>query len=111
MYNAIFICSCCHRKLFFSNVTKLTQNLKGKIDSKKKDLLEHSITEEIEIEINGVLSSYLCHACKQHLMKGKLPPMSVKNGLLVHEHKDPELQLTELEANLISKNIVFMKIF
>ena len=37
--------------------------------------------------------------------------MSVKNGLYVHENNDPELQLTELEANLIAKNIVFMKIF
>ena len=32
MYNAIFVCSCCHRKLFHSNVTKLTENLKGKVD-------------------------------------------------------------------------------
>ena len=37
--------------------------------------------------------------------------MSVNNGLYVHENTDPELQLTELEANLIAKNIVFMKIY
>ena len=36
--------------------------------------------------------------------------MSAMNGLKSHEH-DPELELTELEGNLIAKNIVFMKIF
>ena len=41
---------------------------------------------------------------------GKLPPMSAMNGLKIYNH-DPALQLTELEGNLIAKNIVFMKIF
>ena len=36
--------------------------------------------------------------------------MSARNGLKIYEH-DPSLELTELEANLIAKNIVFMKIF
>ena len=62
------------------------------------------------VQINGEESSYLCHACKNHLKKGKLPPMSAKNGLKIPDH-DPELELTELEGNLIAKSIVFMKIF
>ena len=36
--------------------------------------------------------------------------MSAMNGLAIY-NLDPELELTELEANLIAKNIVFMKIF
>ena len=36
--------------------------------------------------------------------------MSVMNGLQIPDH-DEELELTELEGNLIAKNIVFMKIF
>ena len=36
--------------------------------------------------------------------------MSTMNGLKIHD-QDPELELTELEGNLIAKNIVFMKIF
>ena len=44
------------------------------------------------------------------MRNGKIPPMSAMNGLKVHE-QDPELELTELEGNLIAKNIVFMKIF
>ena len=39
-----------------------------------------------------------------------MPPMSVMNGLQIPDH-DEELELTELEGNLIAKNIVFMKIF
>ena len=110
MYNAIFICSCCHRKLFQSNVTKITQNFTDRIDFKKTGLFQKSIQDQ-QLAINGISNSYICHACKQHLLRGKMPPMSVNNGLHVHKYKDPELQLTELEANLIVKNIVFMKIF
>ena len=110
MYNAIFICSCCHRKLFHSNVTKILKDFRDKIEGKKEGLLGKSIKEE-PVEINGMFNLYICHACKQHLLRGKMPPMSANNGLYVHENKDPELQLTELEANLIAKNIIFMKIF
>ena len=53
MYNAIFICSCCHRKLFESNVTKITQNFTDKITLKKTGLLEKSI-EGQQLEINGI---------------------------------------------------------
>ncbi len=35
--------------------------------------------------------------------------MSTLNGLQIYDH-EPELELTELEGNLIAKNIVFMKI-
>ena len=80
MYNAIFICSCCHRKLFQSNVTKVTKNFTDKITIKKTGLLEKSI-EDQQVEINGISNVYICHACKQHLLRGKMPSMSVKNGL------------------------------
>ena len=36
--------------------------------------------------------------------------MSTMNRLKIYNH-DPELELTELEGNLIAKNIVFVKIF
>ena len=34
-YNAIFICSCCHRRLFYSNVEVITDRLKSTINEKK----------------------------------------------------------------------------
>ena len=57
MYNAIFICSCCHRKLFHSNVTKITQDFRDKIIGKKEGLLGKSIQVEY-VEINGILNLY-----------------------------------------------------
>ena len=114
MFNAIFTCMCCQRDLFECNVIKFTDNLEFQINSKKPGLFIRSIekvkSEPIMVNINGIISSYICHACKNHLKSGKLPPMSAMNGLKIHQ-QDPELELTELEGNLISKNIVYMKIF
>ena len=62
------------------------------------------------VNVNGKKESYICIACKKHLRAGKLPPMSAKNGLQVYNH-EPDMELTELEGNLVAKNIVFMKIF
>ena len=45
----------------------------------------------------------------------KMPPMSILNGLKLNETdkeiKEQDLQLTELEAALIAKNIIFQKIY
>ena len=110
MFNAIFTCSSCHRNLFDCNVCKMDHKLITEIEIKKTGLYERAIEIPIEVEINGVISSYICFACKKHLKSGKLPPMAATNGLKVYHH-DPELELTELEGNLIAKRIVFMKIF
>ena len=115
MYNAVFTCCCCQRNLFECNVSKLTQHFISQIETKKPGIYASAIELDAEnnpimVQINGEESSYLCHACKNHLKKGKLPPMSAKNGLKIPDH-DPELELTELEGNLIAKSIVFMKIF
>ena len=110
MMNAIFTCSSCHRNLFDCNVCKLDSKLISEIETKKPGLYNHAIEHLIEININGLKSSYICYACKKHLRAGKLPPMAANNGLKIYSH-NPGLELTELEANLIAKRIVFMKIF
>ena len=43
LYNAIFICTCCHQRCFRTNVTELTKELRDKINSKKPGLLMQSI--------------------------------------------------------------------
>ena len=110
MFNAIFTCSCCHRNLFDCNVCKLDNKLRTEIESKKPGLYNRAITSELYIKINETTSSCICFAGKKHLKGGKLPPTAATNGLKMHSH-DPELELTELEGNLISNRIVFMKIF
>ena len=98
MFNAIFTCLCCQRNLFECNVIEFNEELYSKIENKRPGLYRKSIElkegNPIKVEVNGVESSYLCHACKKHLLSGKLPPMSAMNGLKIHKH-DPDLELTE----------------
>ena len=114
MYNAIFTCICCQRNLFECNITKFTNKLCIEIETKKPGLYLRAVeiigSSPIMVNVNGIGSAYICLACKRHLKAGKLPPMSTMNGLKIYNH-DPELKLTELEGNLIAKNIVFVKIF
>ena len=114
MFNAMFTCICCQRNLFECNVNIFTTKLRAEIEAKKPGLFSRAIelfdSKPIVVNINGTATSYICLACKKHLRKGKLPPMSAMNGLKIYDH-DPALELTELESNLIAKNIVFMKIF
>ena len=55
-------------------------------------------------------NSFLCHNCYSWLNRGKCPPMNVRNGMEIDDIPD-ELQLSELEAQLVSKNILFFKLF
>ena len=59
-YNAIFICSCCHRRLFNSNVEIITENIKNKINGKKAGHFRNCVESEIETPINGTNDSYIC---------------------------------------------------
>ena len=61
--------------------------------------------------INGKTSEnhYICHACKKHLLNGKMPPMCVENGLKKEPITDENLKLTELERNMIAQRIPFKK--
>ena len=45
------------------------------------------------------------------MMNGKMPAMSVKNGLQLVNLDETSLKLSEIENNLIAQNIVFQKIF
>ena len=42
---------------------------------------------------------------------GRVPPMSVCNGLDIIHSDNPDLQLSELENNLIALRIMFQKIY
>ena len=53
---------------------------------------------------------FLCHTCQKYLIKGKLPPMSAANGLQLIPVPD-DVKLTDLENNLISRKILFQKIY
>ena len=52
---------------------------------------------------------FLCHSCRLYLEKGDMPPICAKNGLEYGEI--PEcLKLSDIEKQLIVKNLMFIKI-
>ena len=114
-YNAIFICTCCHQRMFQSNVQLYTSELRDKINEKKTGHTETCIDEEIKTRIDGIDKCYICLTCARHMKGNKIPPMSLKNGLKLTESdkdlKDQKLEMTELEGALIAKNIIFQKIY
>ena len=68
------------------------------------------ILEPLKVNPNDKLpSTYLCGTCLKYLKANKLPPLAAKNGLSV-ESMPENLSLSELEAVLCSRNIIFAKI-
>ena len=115
MFGPIFICSCCKRKLFENGVTKITMDFKQAVNKKNPYFYRNCIPKEEEVKINfngsGVKSgAYICQTCKTAMNAGKMPSMSIKNGLHLANIEE-NCKLTELENNLIAQNINFQYIF
>ena len=114
-YTAVFLCTCCHQRMFHSNVQLYTAELINNINSKKPGLVDACIQKRIITQINGEMKTYICKTCIKHMNNKKIPPMSAMNGLQLHETDemiDSEgLNLTELEGALIAKTIIFQKIY
>ena len=73
-YNAIFICSCCHRRLFHSNVEIITQKLIDKINDRKAGHFRDCVEEDIKTPINGKNDCYICKTCIAHMQAKKNAP-------------------------------------
>ena len=115
-FNAIFICICCHQRMFESNVQVFNTILQEEIRRKAQDIIKKSIAVPWILTIkNGKSECFICKTCVKYLKQNKMPPMSSLNGLTLtetdEEIKKQKLELTELEGALISKNILFQKIF
>ena len=115
MYGPIFFCVSCERRLFHNNVSTI-DGIREKVEKKKEGLfqkcipiLKKEMKVKLQIEGQNAEKHYICHACKRHLMNGKMPPMCAENGLYVEGIKDDSLKLTELERNMIALRILFMK--
>ena len=101
----IYICSCCHRRLFQNSVEKVTDKFREKIKSGKEDLA-YCLDKEVRFREDGKV--YICSTCKAALSGGRVPAMAVVNGLHLFD-RDDRPNLTELEMNLIAHNINFQK--
>ena len=96
-----YVCASCNRLWFRTSVTDVS-NSRSKLGTK--------ILEPLRMDENDkLLSTYLCGTCQKYLKANKLPPLAAKNGLSIEPMPD-HLNLSELEAVLCSRNIIFAKI-
>ena len=130
MYGPIFICCCCHRRLFRTSVVefsdKIRDEIKGKAptvltlcvyedlpqkNSKNKTRTRTDVDDRLKVDIGKGKQAWICSTCRRYLKDDKMPPMCHKNNLTIKVDPDLTEPLTELEASLIAPTIPFMKIF
>jgi hypothetical protein len=91
-----FKCASCARLLFQSQVTKISA--------------EHEEVVKQVLQIEKLPGQYWCGTCRRHIKNGEIPPMCVQNGLQIEEVPEFLQSLNELEATLVSRRIIFIKI-
>ena len=93
----LYICSCCHQTWFKQSVT----SIKSLSHSEQQKFLTNTISFDN--------SEWICYTCKSAVVSGKVPKLSVINGMSWPE-KPKELYLYPLEERLIALRIPFMQI-
>ena len=94
----LFVCTCCHQTWFRKGVCML-KNINLPTSSRLYCTKFTSVNDE----------EWICHTCVGAIRDGKVPKLSVANGMKWPD-KPPELDLHELEERLISLRIPFMQI-
>ena len=98
-----FVCTVCHRMMYFTNVVSFDRN---KYNKGSPEMLEKIFSFR---HVCPDHKEYICLTCSRTLKKGKVPVLAKANGLGL-ETIPPELEaLNELELRLISLRIPFMK--
>ena len=105
-HGPVYPCVCCNRDMFKRGVKKVTRAF---LSILKKNDLESCVKLNSSLLIDG--HYYICSSCHSTLKnKKKMPNICFQNGLDVSEVPDC-LKLTDLENQLISKNLIFIKVF
>ena len=94
----LFVCTCCHQTWFRKGVCML-KNINLPTSSRLYCTKFTSVNDE----------EWICHTCVGAIRDGKVPKLSVANGMKWPD-KPPQLDLLELEERLISLRIPFMQI-
>ena len=94
----LFVCTCCHQTWFRKGVCMLKN-----INLPKSSRLY--LTKFLSVNDQ----EWICHTCMGAIRDGKVPKLSVANGMKWPD-KPPELDLHQLEERLISLRIPFMQI-
>ena len=94
----LFVCTCCHQTWFRKSVC-IFKNISLSTSSRLNCTKFISVNDE----------EWICHTCIGALRDGKVPKLSVANGMKWPD-KPAELDLHQLEERLISLRIPFMQI-
>ena len=95
----IFVCTCCHQTWFRKSVSMIKN-----INISAKDIRLYC-TKLLSVN----KEEWVCHTCLSTIRDGKVPKLSVANGMKWPE-KPMELHLHQLEERLIALRIPFMQI-
>ena len=95
----IYVCTCCHQTWCRKSVS-MTKNIN--ISAKDMRLYWTKL-----LSVNK--EEWVCHTCLSNIRDGKVPKLSVANGMKWSE-KPKELHLHQLEERLIALRIPFMQI-
>ena len=78
--------------------------------SKLVDKLDLKFLKKIGLDPGENLTDfYLCHNCLNCIRKEKVPSIHISNGLALDDIPE-ELDLTNLEQQLIARNLIFLKV-
>ena len=93
----VYVCSCCHQTWFKHSVSRVT--------SLSNYEQQTYLTKFVSVDDK----EWVCLTCKSNICAGKVPRLSVLNGMKWPE-KPKELELFPLEERLIALRIPFMQI-
>ena len=104
-YGLSFICTCCERILFKRAVSPITEAFIQELEVKN---LLHCTNQKDAFKFEDKF--YMCQTCYSSLKGGKMPSQCFQNNLQVSEIPEALQDLTDLEIQLLSKNILFLKV-
>ena len=116
-YGPIFVCSSCDQKLFQHEVVTLEESFEIYVNKTYDGAFTKFVNNKVPIsllikvgdKVTRTEASYICKSCKRFLGNGRMPKLSKNNGLQVDPIPEEIPKLTELESNLIAKNLIFQK--
>ena len=103
-----FVCFSCDRALFLRGVSILEDRDILKLKENPGEIFLTTKIFTSDVDYHNFQWTF-CHSCLSYIRKGEVPKIHVSNGLQLDDIPD-SLKLTELEQQLIAKDIVFMKI-
>ena len=104
-YGLSFICVCCERILFKRAVLPITKVFIQELEAKN---LLYCINQKDDYKFEE--NFYICRTCYSSFKRSKMPSQCFQNNLQVPEIPEALQDLTDLEIQLLSKNILFLKV-